>query len=359
LRGRAYATAGGTHNHFLDPNRDIAYLTNSDPFEDPRIILVDISNGLNDTERVDVPINRENVTDSDLVLSMFKLADIDEPMAKAGINPSHETFVERRGKGRGARNVAHICFWDAGVVSVNVTNPRDLFAVAHFNALEDAAVAPRSTTEFQGRYLGMPGNSHYSRPTPDDNYLFVGAEAYTEPTGLAINPQPGDIKVFDLSELNFRSPLDSDSPNYDPMAPEPVECIAPPKEPAEAALRTSHNFDITDDGTRLYSAWYQGGIRAYDVSDPENVTELAGFINLNGNAFWGAQALDGADTEVGNDRRFALGSDRNGKGIAVLELVNDGSGGETATPSAEAVRAARPSIDAIVPNAVADRLDLE
>ena len=100
-----------------------------------------------------------------------------------------------------------------------MTNPRDPFAVAHFNALEDAAVAPRSTTEFQGQYLGMPGNSHYSRPTPDGNYLFVGAEAYTEPTGLAFNPRPGDIKVFDLSELNCRSPLDSDSTNYDPMGP--------------------------------------------------------------------------------------------------------------------------------------------
>ena len=76
-------------------------------------------------------------------------------------------------------------------------------------------------------------------------------------------------------------------------------------------------------------------------------------------AFWGAQALDGADTEVGDDRRFALGSDRNGKGIAVPELVNDGSGGEMATPSAEAVRAARPGVDAVAPNVVADRLDLE
>ena len=89
------------------------------------------------------------------------------------------------------------------------------------------------------------------------------------------------------------------------------------------------------------------------------MAELAGFINPNGNAFWGAQALDGADTEVGDDRRFALGSDRNSKGIAVLELVNDGSDGETATPSAEAVWAARPGVDAVVPNAVADRLDLE
>lgn len=276
-------------------------------------------------------------------------------MAKAGINPSHETFVERRGKGRSARDIAHICFWDAGLVSVDVTDPRNPFAVAHFNAAEDADVAPRTTTEFQSQYLGMPGNSHYSRPSPDGDYLFLGAEAYTEPTGLAVNPRPGDIKVFDLSAMDLRTPLDTESPNYDPTAPEPVDCIAPPEEPAEAALRTSHNFDITDDGTRLYSAWYQGGIRAYDISDPTDVTELAGFLNPNGNAFWGAQALDDADTEVGDDRRFALGSDRNGKGIAVVELVNDGSGGETATPSAEAVRAARPDVEAVVPNAVADR----
>lgn len=356
-RGRLYATGAGTHNHFVDRNRDIAYLTVNDPFSDPRFVLLDISEGLADTEQVDVPITRENVSGDDPVLSIFKLADVNEPMARAGINPAHEAFVERRGTGRTARHVAHFCFWDAGLVSVDVTDPTDPFAVAHFNATEDADVAPRSSAEYNSRYLGMPGNTHYSRPTPDGDYLFVGAEAYPDPTGIAVPADHGDIKVFDLTAMDLESPLDTESPTYDPTGPAAVECIKPPEDPAFGALRTSHNFDFTDDGTRFYSAWYQAGVRAYDTSDPENIVELAAFVNPNGNAFWGAQALDGADTEVADDRRFALGSDRNGKGIAVVELVSEESGGSgTASPTAGDVRAARPDVSDIAPAEVAERL---
>lgn len=332
-RGRVYATGTGTHNHLIDPDRDVAYLTTNDPFTDPRIVIVDISGGLGDTKQVDVPVTRENVTPDDPVLSIFKLADVNEPMARAGINPAHEIFVERRGNGRNAHHVAHFCFWDAGLVSVDVSDPANPFAVAHFNALEDAGVPPRSTTEFQSRYIGMPGNTHYSKATPDGDYLFVGAEAYPDPTGTAIPEEHGDIKVFDLTEMNLRSPLNTDAPTYDPTAPEPVECIKPPAQPSYGALRTSHNFDFSEDGTRFYSAWYQGGIRAYDTSDPTEIVELASYINPNGNAFWGAQALAGEHTDAADDKRFAVGSDRNGRGIDVLELTSADSGSAADAPA--------------------------
>lgn len=349
-RGRRYRPGSGTHNHFVDLNRDVAYLCNNDPFTNPRMVVVDVSDGLKDAETVDIATTREGANEDPNVLSVFRLADVNREMADAGINVCHEIFVEKRGN----RHVAHVCFWDAGVISVDVTDPADPVALAHFNATEAAHVKPHSTAEFYSRYVGMPGNSHYSRPTPDGDYLFVGAEAYPDPTGTAIPDEHGGIKVFDLTEMNLESPLNTDAPTYDPRSPEPVEVIQPPKEPKYGALRTSHNFDFTPDGSRFYSAWYQGGIRAYDTSDPTDITEVASFLSPNGNAFWGADALTGEATVLGDDRRFTVGSDRNGKGLPVLELVE--GDGSTAAPAAGDVRANRPALGEVFPNAVAERL---
>jgi hypothetical protein len=312
----------------------------SDPFTNPRVVIVDIGDGLSDTDTVDVPITREEAADDDTVLSIFRLSDVNPGMAAAGLNPCHDMFVERREE-RGGRDVAHVCFWDAGVVSVDVTDPTDPVALAHFNAVEDADVEPRSTTEFYSRYIGMPGNSHYTRPTPDGEYLFVGAEAYPDPTGTAIPEEHGGIKVFDLSAVGLQSPLDPDSPRYDPQSPAPVERIAPPEEPEYGALRTSHNFDFSDDGSRFYSVWYQGGVRGYDTSDPTDITELASFLSPNGNAFWEAQALDLPDDDP--DARYTVASDRNGKGLVVLELVDEETG-PFGTPSETDVEDSRPEL---------------
>lgn len=328
-RGRLYRTGVGIHNHFVDDRRDVAYLCVNSPFTNPRMVIVDVTKGLADASTVDIPITRENVSNDDPVSAIFRLADVNPAMAEAGLNVCHDIYVERRG----TREVAHVCFWDAGMVVVDVTDPTDPFAVAHFGAVEDADVAPRSTAEFFSRYVGMPGNAHYSKPTPNGDYLFVGAEAYPDPTGTAIPEEHGDIRVFDLSSMNLRSPLNTDTPTYDPTAPAPVEVIENPKEPRYGALRTSHNFDFTTDGTRFYSTWYQGGVRAYDVTDPTAVKELAAWIDPNGNAFWGAQALRGEATTLGNDRRFTIASDRNAEGLLVLELTTGGSGSTLSTPT--------------------------
>lgn len=314
-----YSTPGGVHNHFVKDGYAYICVSNSEDasFSEARIDIVDLSD-LDDPTKV----------------SEWRLRDHYPDMALAGINPAHDVFVQN--------DIAYVPFWDAGTVAIDVSDPTDPVAVAHFGALEDADIAPRSTTEYYSRYIGTPGNAHFAMPTPDGEHLFVGAETYPDPSGTALNERHGGIKVFDLDDVNLSAPIRTETQDgelIDPTGPEPVAYIAAPEEPQYGALRCSHNFDFNEDGTEFYCSWYQGGIRAYDISDRSNPHEIASFVSPDGQPFWRAANLP---HEAGN---YTLGAERDGKGIVVLELVE----GESAIPSPSATAADieenRPSIE--------------
>ena len=55
---------------------------------------------------------------------------------------------------------------------------------------------------------------------------------------------------------------------------------------------TTHNFDIR--GDRLFSSWYQGGVKIYDISDPTDPEQLVWWRKPEETAFWTAKrATDG------------------------------------------------------------------
>ena len=60
-----------------------------------------------------------------------------------------------------------------------------------------------------------------------------------------------------------------------------------------------------DDDKLAYFAWYSGGFRVFDISDPANPQQVGFYVDANGNEFWGV-AL--AEDPSGN--RIVLGSDR-------------------------------------------------
>lgn len=93
-----------------------------------------------------------------------------------------------------------------------------------------------------------------------------------------------------------------------------VAYIPAPEQPDDVAL-TSHNFDVTE--TKLFASWYQGGIRAYDITDRTDPEELAAFAP-DGTAFWTAENLAAAQ----GDTYFTVASDIT-KGAVVLELTSD------------------------------------
>ncbi|ADB61933.1 LVIVD repeat protein [Haloterrigena turkmenica DSM 5511] len=178
-------------------------------------------------------------------------------------------------------------FWDAGTYLVDVSDPSDPKYVSH---VRDPDVSrDRSYGEREAVY-GLPGNDHYATVDDAGELLAVGREAWT--TGGSAPDGPGGIDLYDVT---------------DPSAPEPLASIEPP-ESDDASRRggewtTAHNFELRDG--RLYSAWYQGGIKIHDVSDPAAPEGLAHWRATDDAALWTARvANDGATVVASSTSRL-------------------------------------------------------
>jgi hypothetical protein len=287
-----YEAASGVHNFFLDGN--YAYLCINDDFAYSRMVVVDVSDPSN-------PVSLEG--DERGSGGAWMLRDAHPDMAKAGVNPIHDVYVQD--------DLAYMCFWDAGVVVADVSDPADPTAVAQFGAAEDAAEMPSDEVEAQKRYLGGERtNAHYVQPTPSGDYALVGAETFPGPFEDTVVPgDHGGIRIFDTSDVS------ADSTPSDPYE-EHVGYVPAPDRPTDG-VRTSHNFDVRED--KVFASFYQGGLRAYSIEDPTDPEELAAFAPP-GTAYWTA-----VDLPTSGPRTYTLGSDI-GKGLTVLELNHETPG---------------------------------
>lgn len=249
------------HNLFIEG--DFAYLTLGEPtnidtdgdgerdlvriFGDAGTEIVDISDPANPTHA-----------------ATWQLKDELPSYAKAGVNPNHDLYVQD--------GLCYNAFWDAGTIVLDVNDPYNPQFVTQFGAAPegDTEIRPWNTNEESFgeyynevfpvfRYLAPPGNAHYVQPSPDGNYVFVGAETFLD--------EPGGIDVWDVTDL--------DNPTQ-------VGRIDPPE---VEGFRTSHNFDVTNN--RLHTSWYEGGVRVYDITDPSEPEDLAAY-NPDGYSFWTA-----------------------------------------------------------------------
>jgi len=339
-----YDAASGVHNCFLDG--DYAYLCINDSFAYSRMVIVDISDPSN-------PVSLEGEERGSG--GAWMLRDRHPDMAEAGINPIHDLWVQD--------DLAYMCFWDAGVVVADVSDPTDPTAVAHFGAADYAADTSMDTVETLRKYLGgEKTNAHYVQPTPDGDYLLAGAETFggTGHEEVGATGDFGGIRAFDVRDV---APLDGGGtavyPEADgvadlpPRKKEPLEgtdilqrppdrrnpenfvdyvaYIDSPDQPDDVLL-TSHNFDVTE--TKVFTSWYQGGVRAFDLAplyrgdayedhpqaaaDIEAPEEIAAF-DPDGMAFWTAVNLRSAQD---GETYFTIGSDI-GKGAVILELTDE------------------------------------
>jgi hypothetical protein len=287
-----YEAASGVHNCYIEG--EYAYLCVNDSFAYARMVILDISDPSS-------PTSLEGETRGSG--GAWMLRDAHPEMAKAGINPIHDIYVQG--------GLAYMAFWDAGVVIADVSDPTDPTAVAHFGAADHAANTSFGTVESQQEYLGGERtNAHYVRPTPDGNYTFVGAETFPGPfEGTVVPGEHGGIRVFDTGGVSASS---TPSNPYEDHA----AYIPAPERPADA-LHTSHNFDVTD--SKLFASFYQGGLRAYDIEDPTNPEELAA-LAPRATAYWAA-----VDLPTQGPRTYTVGSDI-GKGLVVAELLHETPG---------------------------------
>lgn len=244
-RVAARETAHGIHNAYLDG--DTAYLTGTNDRQP--LVIYDVS----DDDPAEV--TRWSVVDADA-----NWLDVNPYVRQC-----HDVFVRD--------DTAYVAFWDAGTWLLDVADPANPSVQAHVGGRDPGTIAS-SDNETYTEILETPGNSHYVAPNEDASLLAVGREAWdvkeTERTG-----GPGGITLWDISDVS---------------SPTELTTIAPPETndaTRDGVMTTSHNFGWR--GDRLYTSWYRGGVRVFDVGTPSRPKRLAAWESRETTGFWTAR----------------------------------------------------------------------
>ncbi len=289
-----YRTEFPIHNSYLDGSH--AYLTGNDGEGNPMVV-------------VDIESQEE--------VGRWSQLEYDEGYAEVpvGRRSLHDIYVQD--------DRAYLAYWDTGTWVLDVSDPTSPEYVTHFSDYE--------LSELQGSGSQLAGyepegNDHYVQPNADGTVVAVGGESWD------INGNgsggPSGIDFWDIS---------------DPDSPERLATIEPEESDSNAyqggTWTTSHNFDWV--GDRLYTSWYNGGVKLFDVSDPASPEQLAWWRQPDETSFWTAQAaVEGeffAATSLGtgleNTDAAAVFTfpDEAGEQANAPSLVEDGSGSEPTT----------------------------
>lgn len=272
-----YDSNASIHNHFIDG--DFAYLCVNEPTwidsdEDPELDRVRIF-GETGIEVVDISDPTRPAR-----AARWKLKDERSSFAEAAVNNSHDLYVQD--------DLAYVAYWDAGIIVLDVSDPSDPQMVSQFGDAPEAD-EPVRPLELDGdpgyfetvfpteRFYGSPGNAHFVQPSPDGDYVFVGAETFTG--------APGGIDVWDVTDLDAPEKVAEIDPPAGGGEIDPEEQLEVTDRETLLRLHTSHNFDVTED--RLHTSWYGGGVRVFDVSDPTAPSEIGAFARED-TTFWTA-----------------------------------------------------------------------
>jgi PGF-CTERM protein len=240
-----YDTEFPIHNAFLADG--IAYLTANNRADNPAV-MVDVT-GDSATE-----VGRWSVFDH----------DADWGQVHWYLRTTHDIYVQD--------DTMYLAMWDAGSWMVDVSDPANPSYVNHVGHYDREELSAVENIGREG--TTVPGNSHYVAVNDDASILASGAEAWDIDTTDEDDGQ-GGIDLWDVS---------------DPQNPEKLSFVAPPPTPngtREGTWTTSHNLDFH--GDRLYTSWYEGGVKIHDVSDPANPEELAWWRQPGKGKYWTAQ----------------------------------------------------------------------
>lgn len=204
-------------------------------------------------------------TESGEEAGSWSLLDADERWAEVNpaLRPLHDITVQNA--------YAYLAYWDAGTWIVDVSDPADISLVARVRGRDRetlAAVADPRTERTEA-----PGNDHFVTVDEDADLLGVGGESWD--AGDDGTSGPSGVELFDIG---------------DPRSPESLATIDPPStsDPTRGGvLTTAHNFELTDG--RLYSAWYQGGVRVHDVREPSEPRQIFRWRDSERTSFWTTQ----------------------------------------------------------------------
>ncbi len=211
-------------------------------------------------------------------------------------------------------DVAALAHWNAGTYLLDVSDPTDPELLSR---VRDTDLETQRALENEDAQMGLPGNDHYSAIDDSGDLLAVGREAWE--TGGDAPDGPGGIDLYDIStpsEPAFRATIDApaadDASYYGGM------------------WTTAHNFELRDG--RLYSSWYQGGVKVHDVSDPAAPDERAHWHDVDEAGFWTARVADPGETFVASSTPLIPNADTEG---ALYTFRNDLS--ETSADSSDPI----------------------
>ncbi|WP_440763770.1 LVIVD repeat-containing protein [Natronorubrum sp. DTA7] len=265
--GEPYETGSHIHNCFLSDG--VLYVVANGESENP-LVIFDVSD--DDVEE----IGRWSLVDHE--------PEWEEVYWFARYN--HDVYVRDE--------IAYLAHWNAGTYLIDVSDPTEPEYVSRVMNTDLEESLALDDDEAQ---MGLPGNDHYSAVDDTGDLLAVGREAWA--TGGDEPDGPGGIDLYDVS---------------DPTEPEELASIdAPPTEDASyygEEWTTAHNFELRDD--RLYSSWYQGGVKIHDVSDPTEPEELAHWRDTDAAGFWTARVADPGETFVASSTPLIPGAETEG-----------------------------------------------
>ncbi|MGQ4556667.1 LVIVD repeat-containing protein [Halobellus sp. GM3] len=290
-----YETSYPIHNCFV---RDgVAYLTANDGDRNP-LVLLDIATGDE--------------------LGRFSLVDVDEAWGEVPtpLRSVHDVFV------RGS--TAFVALWDAGTWIVDVSDPTVPRVLGSVDAPDPSALAGLSRERARRESTLPPRNHHYVATDESGTLLGVGRESWALEADAAGNGSDAltpstatdsaastDSATSTGSTASDGSGTDGSTERYvggpsgidlwdvsDPGAPILRATIPPPPSPDptyDGVWTTAHNFELA--GGILYSAWYRGGVKRHDVSEPSAPRELSWWRDPNAASFWTAQVARAGDRE--------------------------------------------------------------
>jgi len=297
-----YRTTFPVHNCYLDGR--YAYLTGNDGDANP-LVVVDVVNG------------RE--------VSRWSVVDHDERWREVnvGLRTLHDVWVHG--------DYAYLAHWDAGTWILDVSDPSDPAYVADIGEQSLDRLARFEGPRAWRTQREPPGNDHYVATDAAGDLLGIGTESWNsnfgkeETTPGPDDPGgPGGIALYDVStpanptHLATIDPPPTADPNYN------------------GVWTTAHNFEIAEG--RLYSSWYQGGVKVHDITDPANPEELRHFRRSTTTSFWTAQFAAPSETVVATSHENPADLDSSG----VLYTFPDAPR-ETPTPSPTASPTASPT----------------
>lgn len=253
-----YETDYPIHNATLGP--DVAYLTGND-FRRNALVLADIEAG-------------EDV-------GSWSVVDVD-PLWRE-VDPIlwvvHDATVHDE--------VAYVANWDAGTWIVDVSDPATPETIARVRGRPADDLTGLTGEAIRHEQLEEPGNDHYAATNQAGTLLGVGIESWDE-SETDHRGGPGALELWDVA---------------DPSTPTRLARIAPPptSDPTfDGVWTTPHNFAFH--GDRLYTSWYRGGVRVYDVSEPTAPELISAWRDETRTSFWAARVARPGSVFVASTR---------------------------------------------------------